>query len=233
MKKIVNFFKISSSDITNFELIKKVAQTNLPICLSTGASNIDEIKEARNLIRKYNKKELVIMHCILSYPTKKVDANLLMIEDLKKNFKNELIGYSDHTKPSKNMEVVQTSFLLGAKVIEKHFTHNKSLKGNDHYHAMDQSDLIKLRKILMETLMILGVKKKFCLKFEKRSRKYARRSLVAKSNILKDQILKKSNIILKRPGTGISPKDLNNAIGKKIKKFIKEDQVIKWSDLKI
>lgn len=233
LKKIVKFFKISSSDITNFELIKKVAKTNLPICLSTGASNIDEIREARNLIRKYNNKELVIMHCILSYPTRKEDANLLMIEDLKKNFNKELIGYSDHTKPSKNMEIVKTAFILGSRVIEKHFTHNKNLKGNDHYHAMDKFDLLKLRKCFGETIKILGESKKFCIKIEKKSKKYARRSLIAKSNILKGQSLKKSLIILKRPGTGISPKNLYKVLGKKTKKFIKEDQVIKWSDIKI
>ena len=85
-------------------------------------------------------KEIIIMHCILNYPTKDTDANLNMIYDLKKNFQKHIIGYSDHTLPDKNMTNLLTAYLFGAKVIEKHFTDNKK-RGNDHYHSMDLKDL--------------------------------------------------------------------------------------------
>ena len=138
--------------------------------ISTGAANLKEIKETVKFIRKFNSKELIIMHCILSYPTQNKDANLMMIEDLKKNFPDELIGYSDHTRPDKDMFVTKNAFVLGAQVIEKHFTHNKKLKGNDHYHSMDFKDLKNFRKEIKKLLSILGISKKKPVSIELNSR---------------------------------------------------------------
>jgi len=231
LKKIVSCFKIASSDITNFPLIKEVAKCNLPMIISTGASNLEEIKQTVNFIRRYNSKELIIMHCILSYPTKNKDANLLMINDLKKFFPKELIGYSDHTKPDREMMVTKNAFVLGAKVIEKHFTHNKKLKGNDHYHSMDFNDLKNFREEIKKIISILGTSKKKPIDIEINSRKYARRSIVIKKNLNKNYKLKLSDLIIKRPGTGVLPKFLNKIVGKKINKNLKEDHILKWSDI--
>ena len=140
-----------------------MAKTNKPI-ISTGASNIQEIKRAIKIIEKKGNKKIIILHCILNYPTENSNANLRMIIDLKKKFKNYYIGYSDHTLPSENMEALFTSYILGAKVIEKHFTHNKSLKGNDHYHAMDYKDLIKFKNLILNYNELLGKEKKNVLK---------------------------------------------------------------------
>lgn len=232
LKRIVSSFKISSSDITNFPLIKKIARCNKPIIISTGASKINEIKKTVKLIKKFNKKELIIMHCILSYPTENHDANLNMINDLKKVFPNYFIGYSDHTKPDKDMLIVKTAFIMGAKVIEKHFTHNKKLKGNDHYHSMNFKDLKKFRSDLKKIIPLLGKNKKSPVKVEMISRKYARRSLVAKNDLKNKHKLKKKDLLIKRPGTGIKPQFLNKLIGRTIKKNIKADQILKWSDFK-
>ena len=231
LKKIVSSFKIASSDITNFPLIKEVAKCNLPVIISTGAANISEIKETVKFIKKFNSKELVIMHCILSYPTQNKDANLMMIDDLKKKFPNELIGYSDHTRPDKHMLVTKNAFVLGAKVIEKHFTHNKKLKGNDHYHSMDLRDLKNLRKETKNLLPILGISKKKPVKIEFNSRKYARRSIVLTKSLKKGSKLKYTDLIIKRPGTGILPKFLNKIVGKKINKILGEDHILKWTDI--
>ncbi len=231
LKKIVSSFKIASSDITNFPLIKKVAKCNLPMIISTGAANMSEIKETVRFIRKFNSKELIIMHCILSYPTQNKDANLMMIDDLKKKFPNELIGYSDHTKPDKHMLVTKNAFVLGAKVIEKHFTHNKKLRGNDHYHSMDFKDLKNFRKETKRLLSILGMSKKKPVKVEFNSRKYARRSIVLTKSLKKGSKLKHTDLIIKRPGTGILPKFLNKVIGKKINKILREDHILKWTDI--
>ena len=231
LNPLVSYFKISSSDITNYPLLKKIASKKKPILLSTGASSIKEIKNAVKLLNYYKCKDIVVMHCILSYPAKDENAHLGMITDLKKKFPNNLIGYSDHTLPDNEMTNVYTSYVLGAKVIEKHFTLNKKSKGNDHYHSMDYKDLKNLRKRILNARKIIGYKEKKYLKIELNSRKFARRSLVLKQNLKKNSVLKKDIIICKRPATGISPINLKKVLGKKIKKNLKEDHILKWTDL--
>ena len=228
----VTYFKISSSDITNYPLLKKIASKNKPILLSTGASSIIEIKNAIKILKKNKCNNIIIMHCILNYPTKDKDANLEMISDLKEKFSENIIGYSDHTLPCKNMKNLITAYILGARVIEKHFTLNKKKRGNDHYHSMDEKDLKNLNDNIKHTHSILGVKKKHCLNSELKSKKFARRSLVLNRDVRKNSIIKSKYIICKRPGTGISPVELSKAIGRKVIKNLKEDHILRWSDFK-
>lgn len=229
---MVSYFKISSSDITNYPLIKKIASKKKPVLLSTGASTISEINNAVIILKKNGCKNIIIMHCILNYPTLDKDANIAMVKDLQKNFPKNIIGYSDHTLPSSEMTNIVLAYTLGALVIEKHFTLNKNKRGNDHYHSMDISDLQNLRKRLTETKKILGKKRKNYLKSELNARKFARRSIVCLKNLKKNHILKKQDLLCKRPGTGISPINLRKIIGKKIKKNLSEDHILSWSDLK-
>ena len=128
INKMVNFYKISSSDITNFPLIEKIASKKKPVILSTGASTLKEIRKALNFLKSKNCNQVILMHCILNYPTQDSDANLNMILSLIKHFPKNIIGYSDHTIPCKEMKNVCTSYILGARVIEKHFTLNKKKK---------------------------------------------------------------------------------------------------------
>ena len=225
-------FKISSSDITNIPFIKYIAKKQKPIFLSTGASTIEEIKDAVNVIEKQGNNQIVIMHCILNYPTKYEDANLGMIKHLKKVFPDYLVGYSDHTLPDSSMLVLTTAILLGAKVIEKHFTLDKSLPGNDHYHSMDLEDLRRFIDNLELLEKIIGKEIKEPLESESSARKYARRSIVAKIDIPEDTLITGDMITFKRPGTGISPKFLDKIIGKKAKRDIKKDAIIKWRDVR-
>lgn len=231
LKGLQKIWKISSSDITNFELLEKISKQNGKILLSTGASNINDIKEAVKLISKYN-NDIVIMHCILNYPTKNENANLNMITDIKNNFPNYQIGYSDHTKPDDNMLITTSAYLLGAEYIEKHFTLDKNIPGNDHYHSMDFNDLQKLRNNLNLLKIILGSNKKICIESEKISQNNARRSVYSKIKLNKNDILTKDNIICKRPFIGgISSNEYFNILGKKIKKNIDEDYQIKFEDI--
>ena len=154
LNPLVPLFKISSSDITNIPLIKKIAKCRKPIILSTGASNIEEIKSAIKILKKGTKK-IVIMHCILNYPTKDWNANLSMIADLKKNFPQYIIGYSDHTLPSKEMKNLTTAYILGARVIEKHFTINKKMFGPDHRMSVSPSELEETIKLVRLTSLSL------------------------------------------------------------------------------
>ena len=218
LDKLVRFYKISSSDITNFPLLKKIASKKKPVILSTGASTLKEIKQALNCLKKNKCKNIVLLHCILNYPTHNKDANLNMISSLKKKFPKNLIGYSDHTLPSKEMKNLTTAYILGARVIEKHFTINKKMTGNDHYHSMDIKDLKKFKDELDYLQTIVGKKEKTFLKSEKKSRKFARRSIVAKNFIKKNQLIKLSDLICKRPGTGLEPAKLSLIIGKKAKR---------------
>ena len=229
---LVKFFKISSSDITNFPLLKKVASKKKPIILSTGASTLKEIKKAFNFLKKNNCKNIVLLHCILNYPTINSDANLNMITSLEKNFPNHIIGYSDHTLPSKDMKNITTAYLLGARVIEKHFTINKKLIGNDHYHSMDFKDLKNLNNEIKKLRNIIGNKEKNFLKSEKNSRRFARRSVVAKNFIKKNQLIKTSDLICKRPGTGLEPSKIKYIVGKKAVRNLIEDHIITQRDIK-
>jgi len=232
LDKLMPLFKISSSDITNIPFIKHIARKNKPIFLSTGASTVEEIRDAVNAIEEEGNQQIVIMHCILSYPTKYEDANLGMIKHLKKVFPDYLIGYSDHTLPDENMLLALTAILFGAKVVEKHYTLDKTLPGNDHYHAMDPNDIIKLRKNLEFIETIIGEEEKKPILAEEGSRKYARRSVVAKRDILKGTKITTDMIIFKRPGTGISPKFWESVVGSIAQKDIKADEIIKWEFIK-
>ena len=139
LNDLMPVFKISSSDITNLPFIDFMCDFNKPIILSVGASYLWEIQEAVELIEKKGNK-LCLMHCVLNYPTTNENANIAMIKDLSNHFPNVKVGYSDHTLPER-MDNCLYAWLLGAKIIEKHFTHDKSMPGNDHYHAMDKEDL--------------------------------------------------------------------------------------------
>ena len=230
LNPFLNVFKISSSDITNFPLIDEIRKKRKPIILSTGASNLKEIREALRLINKSVKK-VVLMHCILNYPTKNENANLNMINSLKREFPECIIGYSDHTLPSKDMQNLLTSYLLGGKVIEKHFTLSKTKKGNDHYHSLNKKDLSFFNKKIKYLIKILGSNKKDYLKSEIISRKNARRSLVLTKNLFKGHRIKKIDLISKRPANGISPKFIDRIIGKKLKYNLKSDDILKWKHI--
>ena len=232
LDNLVPVFKVASSDITNIPFLKYIARKGKPIFLSTGASTIEEIREAVNAIENEGNDKIVIMHCILSYPTAYNDANLNMILDIKRSFPEYIIGYSDHTLPDKEMMVLTTAYLLGARVIEKHFTLDKSLKGNDHYHSMDPTDLKIFVKNVRFVTTILGSKIKKPINSELISRKYARRSIVAKKNIHKGDVISRDMLTFKRPGTGISPRDLDKVIGMIAKREIGKDEIIMWNMLK-
>ena len=232
LSDIVPFFKIASADITNFELLSAVAKKNKPILLSTGASNIDEISQAIQLLKKNNCTEIGLMHCILNYPTQNINANLSMITSIKNHFPEYIVGYSDHTLPDDNMTSIVTASILGAKVIEKHFTHDKNLPGNDHYHAMDVNDLLNLNKNLAVTLELLGTyDDKSPIPSEELSRLNARRSIVAKRKIKIGSILSGDDLICKRPASGITANYWNNIIGKKILFDIDEDTILQWDHI--
>ena len=231
LDEFMDIYKISSSDLTNIPFIEYIASKNKPILLSTGASTINEIKQALNAIKNVSDVDVAVMHCVLSYPTSYEDANLLMIKDLANNFPDYEIGYSDHTKPDENMLVLTTAYNYGATILEKHFTLDKSLKGNDHYHAMDPSDVVRFKDNIKFIAKIRGMKNKQPLICESSARKEARRSVVAANDIKKGNVITRDDLTFKRPGTGISPSQINDVIGKKAKESILEDALLSFEML--
>lgn len=226
LDSMMNIYKVSSSDISNLPFVAYQAKKNKTIMLSVGASNADEIDRAVEVIRKYNDKPLILMHCVLEYPTPYEHANLNKIVSLKERYKDVIIGYSDHTKPDSGFVVVQAAYLKGAQIIEKHYTLNKTLKGNDHYHAMDPGDAEKIIEKIAYLDKICGTYELKCLESEQKSRRNARRSVVALGDIPKGAVITESMLTYKRPGTGISPSRVNEIIGKTALTDIADDTII-------
>ena len=226
LNDMMDVYKISSSDLTNKPFIEYICKFNKPIILSTGASSLHEIQEVVSWIEQYS-NPLALLHCVLNYPTPDENANLGMILDLKQKFPDKMIGYSDHTLP-KDMKVCEMATILGSVIIEKHFTHDKTLLGNDHYHAMDKEDLKLFRKNLERTFEILGRFKVEALEDEEVARVNARRSLVAKRFIPKGKVIEYNDLTFKRPAQGISPKFIDDVVGQKASRDIEEDEVLQW-----
>lgn len=231
LDKLVPFFKIASADISNIPFIRYIARKRKPIILSTGAATIAEIDEAVNTIKEKGNRNIALLHCVLDYPTQFENANLNMIKHIKNVYPDLVVGYSDHTTPDENMLVLTMAYLLGAKIIEKHFTLDKSLSGNDHYHAMDPDDIRIFKNNLNLIMKIGGEYYKKPLACEMTSRKNARRSLVANSAIRKGQIVTTKMLTMKRPGTGISPRFFGQVVGRRAGRNIAKNEIIMWEML--
>jgi len=229
LNELMDVFKISSSDITNKPFIEYLCRFGKPIILSTGASQLFEIQEAVHWIENKG-NPLALLHCVLNYPTPDENANLGMITGLKKAFPGRLIGYSDHTLP-KDMKVLEIATILGSSIIEKHFTHDKTLQGNDHYHAMDKNDLLAYYENIERTMGLLGGFKVEALPEERLAIQNARRSLVAKKYIPSGNIITIEDLTFKRPASGISPKYIEVVVGKTALNDIDEDSVLRWNML--
>lgn len=228
LNDMVDCFKISSSDITNHPFLRYIAMKGKPIYLSVGASYLSEVEEAVRVLEEANCPEICLMHCVLSYPCNNEDANLNIIKTLKKVFPDYKIGYSDHTLPDETMTILTTAYLYGAEVIEKHFTLNKNLRGNDHYHAGDPRDFGKAIKNFNLITQISGQEKKEVLPCELVPRREARRSLVLTRNMKKGEKIAEKDLMAKRPGTGISPKYIDYIVGRTVQCDVEEDSVLTW-----
>ncbi len=225
----VPVFKIASADITHIPLIKHIAAKKLPIFISTGMANDEEIQEAIDTIENEGNEEIIIMHCMTSYPTKDEDANLEMIRTLKTRYPNYIIGYSDHTIGT-NISVYSTFY--GATCIEKHFTFDNSLtQSPDHRLSLDTSGFKRLVKELRLAEISKGNSIRDSFAAEKEAVKFARRSIVANRDISVGEKITRDMLSVKRPGTGILPKYFEKIIGLKIKKEVHEDKPIQWENI--
>lgn len=224
-------FKIASCLIPDKKLIKHIAEFGKPIILSTGGSTLDEIKEAVDVIYEENNFSLVLMACTLSYPTKNKDAHLLRIRKFIELFPQAIIGCSDHTQPDENMIIPSVAVSLGARVIEKHFTLDRSMTGSGHSFSVDSALLKKMILNIRLTEEILGSAELDVKESEQKTRENARMSIVAACNIKKNEVIKENMLTVKRPGTGILPNLLGKVVGKKAQRDISIDEQLKWDDI--
>ena len=217
-----NLIKISSGEITNHLLLKHIAKKNKKIILSTGMSDLKEIKKAVYLFK--DKSKLSLLHCISNYPAKDEVQNLNIINLLKKKF-NLPIGFSDHTKGNISAIIAVT---LGSQIIEKHFTINKNLKGPDHSMSLNPKELRDYVNKIRQTEEILGEKReeKIISKEELIMRKIARRGIISIKDIEKGEKLTNKNIAIKRPMVGIDASKFEKVLNKTSKTKIKKNTPI-------
>jgi len=228
---LVPFHKIASADITNIPLLRHIAGKSKPVIISTGASTLEEIELAMFELSKHGAKEIILLHCILNYPTQFSNANLNMINSLQASFPEIHVGISDHTLADKEMLSMTTAYTMGARVIEKHFTDDKTIKGGDHLHSMDKEDLLTLRKNISFVNSLFGSNIKKPLESEDKSRKNARRSIVINNNVKKGAKLAEIDLTYKRPASGISTLYWDDVIGRVTNKDLDFDHVLQWNDL--
>jgi N-acetylneuraminate synthase len=224
----VPFIKIASMEINNLKYLRELAELQVPLILSTGMAEFSEIDIAVNEILKTGNDSIIILHCVSLYPLSFKDANLKNIITLQKHFKGLTIGYSDHTE---RIEASVAAVGLGASVIEKHFTLDKSLIGMDNQMALEKSEFKELVTSCKNTFLSLGSFDRKISKKEYEQRENMRRSIVSSKNLKKGHILTAEDLDVKRPGNGIPANELQNLIGKKLKNDIKKDYLIYSKDL--
>ena len=220
----VPIIKIGSTEITNIEYLNEIAKKNKPLILSTGLSSLEEVKKAFNSIKKHNKKEICVLHCTSEYPAPINEINIKAMLTIKKEL-NCSVGFSDH---SIGNEASIAAITLGADVIEKHFTIDKSLDGPDHKASMCPGELKDFVFSIRQTEKLLGSGIKEPTKSEIKNLPGIRRGIVAAIDIKKGTTIKKNHLNFKRPFVGINPEESKGMIGKKIKIDLKTDQPILW-----
>ena len=218
----VDTLKIPSGEITNYPYLVACAKTGLPIIMSTGMCDLNEISESVNVLKENGCKELSLLHCTTEYPAPLESVNLLAMQTLKKEF-GVNVGYSDHTK---GVDVPCYAVAMGATVIEKHFTTDKNLPGPDHKASLEPNELKEMVDKIREIEIILGDGSKKPQDAESKNKAVARKSIVAKCDIKAGEIFTENNLTCKRPGDGISPMKWNMVIGQIAKKDFYKDEKI-------
>lgn len=216
------FWKIPSGEITNYPYLVEIAKTGKPIIMSTGMCNIEEIGAAIGLLENNGAKEISLLHCTTEYPVPYCDVNLRAIDTLRKTFGMK-VGYSDHTP---GIEVPIAAVAMGASIIEKHFTLDRSMEGPDHKASLEPDELKRMVKAIRNIEAAMGDGRKVPMDSEKKNIDIARKSIVARRDIRKGESFTEENITTKRPGSGISPMRWPEILGMTAVRDFNEDEMI-------
>lgn len=220
----LRLFKIPSGEITNLPYLKKVASLADKVIISTGMCNLEDIKNAVNIFldKGFSKKNIVVLHCNTEYPTPMCDVNLNAMLTISNTFNVE-VGYSDHTL---GIEVPIAAVALGAKIIEKHFTLDRSMIGPDHAASLEPSELKQMVTSIRNIEKAMGASSKEPTESENKNRTVARKSIHASRDIDKGAIIKEEDLVMLRPGDGISPMEMYTIIGRSAtKKILKGEKI--------
>lgn len=219
----MNFWKIPSGEITNLPYLEKLANTKKKIIMSTGMSDINEIKDAVNLLEKNGAEDIVLLHCNTQYPTPFCDVNLKAMDEIKRKT-GKKVGYSDHTN---GIEIPIAAAAMGAVVIEKHFTLDRNMEGPDHKASLEPDELSKMISSIRNIEKAMGDGMKRPSGSEMKNRDIVRKSIVASKEIKSGEFFSEDNITAKRPGDGISPMHWHEVLGMEaIKDFKKDEKII-------
>lgn len=220
-------YKIGADDATNLPFLEEIAKLNKPVILSTGMCTIEEIKEAVNAIVSVGNNKLAIMHVVSLYPTAPQYVNLEVIRTLQREFPQFTIGYSDHTL---GVDSCIFAAVIGAQIIEKHFTYDKNAEGPDHMLSATCEEM----KLLVDKIRIFeqmrGNGIKMPIGDEVKNRRNNRKSIVCVRDMKEGDIITNEDIDIKRPGSGILPKYKEMLIGRRVTREIEEDTLLQWSD---
>ena len=220
----IDIFKVPSGEITNLPYLRKIGSLGKPIIISTGMADINEIKAALEVVINSGAqlKDVTILHCNTEYPTPMEDVNLNAMKTIKEVF-GVNIGYSDHTL---GIEVPIAAVAMGATVIEKHFTLDKTLEGPDHIASLEPMELKSMVMAIRNIEVALGHGRKEPSNSEKKNKIVARKSIIANTKIKKGDVFTEFNLTIKRPGSGISPMQWDKVVGQKASKNYEEDDII-------
>ena len=222
-------FKIASGEITNLPLIKYIAQKGKPIILSTGMSTLGEIEESLETVREEGAKQIILLHCVSSYPAKAENMNLRAMGTLRCAF-DLPVGLSDH---SLGITIPIAAVALGACLIEKHLTLDKSLPGPDHQASLEPEELKQMIEAIRGVAKAMGDGSKMPTEEEKQIRDVVRRSLIARVNIPKGTVITEAMLGIKRPGTGVEPKLIDKVIGTVARRRIEQDEPLTMNKLEV
>jgi len=228
--------KIPSGELTNLPFIREISAFNKLMILSTGMASLKEVKEAVVVIREEREEQgfpeplekvLTILHCTSNYPTRNEDVNLRAMQTMEKEL-GLPVGYSDHTEGTL---VSAMAVAMGAKVIEKHFTMDRSLPGPDHQASLEPGELVTMIQQIRQIEACLGSGEKMPRDSELPVRDLVRRSVILARDKPADVEIQSEDLVLLRPGTGIPPKELEQVIGKRLKASLKSGTVLTWKDI--
>lgn len=223
----VKAIKIASGELTNLPFLTAIAFKKLPVILSTGMGTLGEVEEAINTLKLAGASDIMLMHCTTEYPAPAEECNLKAIQTMQNAF-HLPVGFSDHTLGS---EAAIAAATLGAVIFEKHITLDKTMEGPDHAASIEPDELKTYVEAIRKTITMLGNGIKIPSKSELKNIPLVRRSLVAAKPIKAGEILTGDKIAIKRPANGIEPKQLINALGRRVLKDLFEDEPITWKDL--
>lgn len=221
-------YKVGSGDMNNLSLLKLICSKNKPILLSTGMAKLGEVKKSVEFIKSNNIQQLILFQCTTNYPTPYDEINLNVIDTYQKEFPNTILGFSDH---SLGIEASIGAAAKGVKVIEKHFTLDKSMEGPDHKASLNPEELNTWVTSIRNLERSLGSYKKIPTISELNIAKIAKKSIIISIDIKKGETLNENNMTTKRPGTGIPANEYYNLIGKRVNRDLPKDTILQWEDI--